>query len=244
MKRLFIYLLILLFIPNFVFADTASSNYQVKNEGAVPSIYEGTSSNYQLNASLEPVTSGDISSGSFSIEQGSPVSDQASDLTSPAEEPSTGGGGPPVIVSEEDVTEEVICLPEMKINVAQEITYKSEINLSGRRFNTNSTVLVNESDINIKYFDTNWLAKISLELGENHFILYERNICGISPKTELIITRRLTGDINTDNKVNDYDLSILAHNWQADWWEADFNEDSIVNELDLSLLVSAWRGDR
>lgn len=49
------------------------------------------------------------------------------------------------------------------------------------------------------------------------------------------------GDINNDNKVDVFDLSILLSRWQRQGSDpADINQDGIVNVFDLSLLLSKW----
>jgi|GEM_PF-3828512 len=49
-----------------------------------------------------------------------------------------------------------------------------------------------------------------------------------------------TGDLNGDNKVDIYDLSILLSNWGASGVAADINKDGVVNIFDLSILLSNW----
>lgn len=50
------------------------------------------------------------------------------------------------------------------------------------------------------------------------------------------------GDINADNKVDIFDLSILLSRWQAQSnnERADLNGDGVVNIFDLSTLLSRW----
>jgi hypothetical protein len=48
------------------------------------------------------------------------------------------------------------------------------------------------------------------------------------------------GDVNLDNSVNIFDLSILLSHWAANYAAADFNHDSTVNIFDLSILLSHW----
>jgi hypothetical protein len=48
------------------------------------------------------------------------------------------------------------------------------------------------------------------------------------------------GDLNGDNKVDIFDLSILLSNWSASGVAADINKDGVVNILDLSILLSNW----
>lgn len=50
----------------------------------------------------------------------------------------------------------------------------------------------------------------------------------------------LTGDINSDGKVNISDLSLLIGKWGTSDGQSDINNDGVVNIFDLSLLISAW----
>lgn len=48
-------------------------------------------------------------------------------------------------------------------------------------------------------------------------------------------------DINGDNKVNDYDFSILMSNWGTPKnTAADLNKDGKVDDFDFSILISKW----
>lgn len=47
-------------------------------------------------------------------------------------------------------------------------------------------------------------------------------------------------DINSDNKVDVFDLSILLAKWNTAEVTSDLNKDSIVNVFDLSVLLSRW----
>lgn len=56
--------------------------------------------------------------------------------------------------------------------------------------------------------------------------------------------RQSTGgapDMNTDGRVNVYDLSMFLRNWHQSG-AGDFNNDGIVDVLDLSVLLAAWTG--
>ncbi len=52
--------------------------------------------------------------------------------------------------------------------------------------------------------------------------------------------RRLVGDVNDSQYVDDIDLSLFSRAWGRSVPEADFNEDGLVDDLDLSLLASHW----
>ena len=61
---------------------------------------------------------------------------------------------------------------------------------------------------------------------------------GTSTPAEL----KAKSDINKDNKVNDYDFSILMANWGSTPTNAaaDINGDGKVNDYDFSILMSSW----
>jgi hypothetical protein len=64
----------------------------------------------------------------------------------------------------------------------------------------------------------------------------------ISPATNLtaITVARTPGDLNKDNIVNVFDLSILLTNWNTTNTGSDLNKDNIVNVFDLSILLTNW----
>ena len=49
-----------------------------------------------------------------------------------------------------------------------------------------------------------------------------------------------TGDLNGDDQVDIFDLSILLSSWGASGGVADINNDGTVNIFDLSILLSNW----
>ena len=51
----------------------------------------------------------------------------------------------------------------------------------------------------------------------------------------------LIGDINNDNIVDVFDLSLLVAAWGANDSSADLNDDGIVDAFDLSILASNWQ---
>jgi chitodextrinase len=62
-----------------------------------------------------------------------------------------------------------------------------------------------------------------------------------NPATLSVTTLPLkSGDLNLDNQINVFDLSILLSNWQMSGTVADLNHDNTVNIFDLSILISNW----
>jgi polysaccharide biosynthesis protein PslG len=55
-------------------------------------------------------------------------------------------------------------------------------------------------------------------------------------------TTAIKGDINLDNKVDVFDLSILLSKWNTNDTISDINKDAIVNVFDLSILLTNWTG--
>jgi hypothetical protein len=49
-----------------------------------------------------------------------------------------------------------------------------------------------------------------------------------------------TGDINQDNAINAFDLSLLLSKWNTSDSTADINKDNTINAFDLSILLSNW----
>jgi hypothetical protein len=48
------------------------------------------------------------------------------------------------------------------------------------------------------------------------------------------------GDLNDDNKVDIFDLSILLTRWGSNDTTADLNHNGTVDIFDLSILLSHW----
>ncbi|NBC11694.1 MAG: DUF5060 domain-containing protein [Planctomycetes bacterium] len=50
------------------------------------------------------------------------------------------------------------------------------------------------------------------------------------------------GDANIDGRVDEFDLALMAANWQqaGDWRQADFNGDGTIDSVDLQLLAERW----
>ncbi|MDG1950921.1 MAG: hypothetical protein P8J32_08980, partial [bacterium] len=61
-----------------------------------------------------------------------------------------------------------------------------------------------------------------------------------SDETIFEIYRRLAGDMNEDDTVNDYDLSLLIASWGTEDASGDFNEDGVVDDYDFSMMVARW----
>jgi hypothetical protein len=72
--------------------------------------------------------------------------------------------------------------------------------------------------------------------------------CFAAVAASLIVMTRATpgdlaGDVNDDNVVNIFDLSILLSNFNQtnrSWTQGDVNRDTAVNIFDLSILLSNW----
>lgn len=61
------------------------------------------------------------------------------------------------------------------------------------------------------------------------------------PSTEVTAkTHRKTGDLNGDNEIDIFDLSVLLSAWEENDENSDLNDDGIVDILDLSVLLSNW----
>jgi len=56
------------------------------------------------------------------------------------------------------------------------------------------------------------------------------------------LTDVVSSDINSDDKVNIVDFSILLFNWNTDEVTCDFNRDGKVNLTDFSIMLYAWTG--
>ncbi|MCE7936291.1 hypothetical protein DYH10_00650 [Candidatus Saccharibacteria bacterium CPR2] len=52
----------------------------------------------------------------------------------------------------------------------------------------------------------------------------------------------ISGDLNSDEKVDIFDLSILLSKWNSSDTTSDINKDGTVNVFDLSIMLSNWNG--
>ncbi len=72
------------------------------------------------------------------------------------------------------------------------------------------------------------------------------NAGNLSPKSSSVNNTTFqakSGDINTDNRIDIFDLSVLAANWgstNATPEQGDLNGDGKVDIFDLSILASEW----
>lgn len=57
------------------------------------------------------------------------------------------------------------------------------------------------------------------------------------------VSTALVGDINNDNTIDIFDLSLLLSSWGTDDTDADLNTDGTVDVFDLSLLLSNWSNE-
>ncbi len=141
-----------------------------------------------------------------------------------------GGGGPGP-------------LPTVTIDPGVPIlTYLSSEVLAGTR-SSGSTVFVNDNSAGIDYpTSTTWQIAVALSLGGNYYEVYATNSRGGSGTESITITRveKPFGDVNGDNLINDYDLSLLAYYWGTSYGEADFNADGNVDDYDLSIMAAYW----
>lgn len=122
----------------------------------------------------------------------------------------------------------------------KQFTYLSALLFFGVK-SADTTVLVNDSLDGVTFpTDNRWQKTMSLQIGNNNVVIKSQNSNGISAGVSLTVQRRLVGDANNDNSVNDYDFSLLANHWNVAWPLTDFNEDGTVNDYDLSLMGAFW----
>ncbi|PJA45312.1 hypothetical protein CO174_03970 [Candidatus Uhrbacteria bacterium CG_4_9_14_3_um_filter_50_9] len=100
---------------------------------------------------------------------------------------------------------------------------------------------VNNDDSEVEYpSETSWQIDVSLSYGENTYVIEGFDASVDTNDATFNIYRRLIGDVNQDDTVDDYDLSLLISMWGDNDPEGDFNEDGEVDDYDFSMLVARW----
>ena len=145
-----------------------------------------------------------------------------------------GGGGSAVSGSldEPEVSDEIVDL---------EFTYTSPFLLYGTMDEDTEELTVNDDSSDVEFTDDDaWKVSVSLSYGLNSFTLVAIDGSTDSDETLYDIYRRLIGDVNQDDTVNDYDLSKFVALWGGSDRAGDFNEDASVDDYDFSMLVARW----
>lgn len=208
--------------------SSTSSNYQGHDMGTVPAIVEASSPGYLLNGSIEAIVGETFVSPGYQGGAGAPVPTSTPPVIPPT--PSTGGGGGGT---------SNVKTPTLRHRIW---TYLPIGYLNGERGEAGAVILLNGSEAGIQYPSAmNWQKPSHpLGLGNNAVSLRAQYGQQYSPMVESVMRRRLVGDVNDGQYVDDIDLSLFSRAWGKPVPEADFNEDGKVDDLDLSLLASHW----
>jgi hypothetical protein len=142
-----------------------------------------------------------------------------------------GGGGGGASPNDPTIDDEIEDL---------EFTYKSTFLLYGGNDSGVDSIEVDGDDSDSEVDGTNWTATVALAFGLNSFELVAIDGSRDSDETVYEIYRRLIGDVNQDDTVDDYDLSKFVGLWGDDDREGDFNDDDIVDDYDFSMMVARW----
>jgi hypothetical protein len=215
-----------------VMAQTSQSsgNFQNVGTGVIPAQFSQTSSNYRIDAAIEPVV-GMGQSTNYTVEVGTQVRPGTVTTPSPAAGvPAGGSGGLPPIAPED-----LLLTLEYRSP-----TYQNSQKILGKRDSNIFAVMVNGSSNNVFYEGQTWYTTLPLFLGMNSISVQGTASNGLSKILTGAIGRLLIGDCNRDGRVDDADLSFLVRTWGKAEFRADFNEDDVVDDVDLSLLVSHW----
>jgi hypothetical protein len=132
--------------------------------------------------------------------------------------------------------------PEVSDEIASlEFTYASPFLLYGTMDTDTERLSINDDSTNVEFTDEDtWSVSVSLFYGLNSFVLIATDGSADSDETIYEIYRRLVGDVNQDDTVDDYDLSKFVGLWGGASRSADFNEDGDVDDYDFSMLVARW----
>lgn len=145
-----------------------------------------------------------------------------------------GGGGAPATGAPDapEVSDEIVDL---------EFTYVASFLLYGGMDTDTDELTVDGDSDDVEFTDDDsWKVTVSLAYGLNSFELIALDGTKSSDETIYEIYRRLVGDVNQDDTVNDYDLSKFVKLWGGSSRSGDFNEDDTVNDYDFSMLVARW----
>jgi len=143
-----------------------------------------------------------------------------------------GGGAPASAPSTPEIDESLEGL---------EFTYASPILLFGEMDEDTDSLEINGETEDVELVDDDsWQASIALSYGLNSFEIEAFDGNKDSGELTYEIYRRLIGDLNEDDSVNDYDLSKLVGLWGDDDREGDFNDDGTVDDYDFSMMVARW----
>ena len=232
MKHAFIAFIVLFGLSPalFVYAQSGSSaQYESFDMGTVPATVEASSPGYILNGSVEAIVGEGLTSTNYQGGVGSPVPQEPDVVVPPVPPPTSGGGGG---LGDSRA-------PTLRHRIW---TYLPVGTINGERGEAGAIVFLNDSTVGIEYTGALQWQKSAHPLGLGNNLLSARSQYGqqYSERTESIMRRRLVGDVNDSQYVDDIDLSLFSRAWGKPIPEADFNEDGKVDDLDLSLLASHW----
>jgi hypothetical protein len=119
-------------------------------------------------------------------------------------------------------------------------------NLGGEFINANGLLATVTIDTVGAPLGLSWLSFADpLHPGRDSLFLNGLGEALPSQFSPLSLTIALAGDATLDNKVDAFDLNLLASHWQqqqnATWSSADFTHDGKVDAFDLNLLAAHWQ---
>ena len=204
-----------------------SNNFELNDAQTDATTFQHSSGSFLIDGSIEPIV-GDISSGSFGAEIGTPTNSGSSTATPDPAGPTYG-----YLPAGEITIDRPTCL----------VGYGNLVTLNGTHTEKILFVTVNNSGAGVFFPSAGrWGKVVFLNAGSNELVVRGQDANGRSTlPTTIILERRTMGDINGDGRVDDYDLSLLIRKWNArNDCATDLNRDGITDDYDLSLLVSAW----
>lgn len=218
----------------FAFAQTASSpNFQNSDPSVLPLIVNTQSGNFSIDGSVDPIV-GTAQSGSFTVEGGT-QEDPGTVPNTP--QPGAGGSvanGGQVLFQAENPLQAPTIAPIVW-------TYRSTVMVTGTRGSSDVPIFFNGSENGVRYPNSReWARSLPLGLGNNAIFVQAKAVNRVSIVVEGVARRRLIGDVNDNQVVDDVDLSLLSRHWKKYDRQSDFNHDEEINDYDLSLLAGHW----
>ena len=226
--------------PNLLLAaDQSSTNYQIEQTSTTTPVRGNVSSgSYSVDSSVSPII-GTATSGSFIVNSNEtqPAGTATPPPTPPPTTTQTGGGGGGAIIPSVPVVGTATLTTDTTCPF-----YRSSTVLDGAKGSSVDSVEINGTTQGIQYPNTTSWTKTAHALVVGNNSVKVVGVTGSTRGTEqdYTLVRKLPGDINSDGRVDDFDLSILVSKWSKNYCQADFNRDGIIDDFDLSVLVSAW----
>lgn len=217
-----------LLLPSHLALAATGTLYQNTDDSTGQTNFTHSSASMTIDGALESIT-GQASGTSYQTEVGSQTNPGSEGSAAPeVTDPTTYGSAARKIAVD---------------NAACTVAYSNLLNMTGTKTSNIIFMFVN-GELPGFYFpdSTHWQRTLWLKPGNTTYDFFGRDKHTImSNIVSLNLAQRSMGDINGDQKTNEYDLSLLTNSWEKRYdCATDLNRDNITDEYDLSLLITNW----